>query len=149
MSDSDRGHGRPDLARVLGIGLVVLGVLFLARQFMPAWFDAWWGLASRAAWPLAIIVLGAALIMSAGRRFEVRGSVAGSRLYRSRHDRWVSGVLGGLGAFLGIDSVILRLAFIAISLLAGFWPGIVAYVVLAFVVPDEPAQVGTPPYSGA
>ena len=149
MSEEDRGPGRPDLARILGIGLVLMGVLFLARQFMPAWFDVWWGLATRAAWPLAIIVLGAALILSAGRRFDVRGPLPGSRLYRSRHDRWVSGVLGGLGHYLGMDPVTLRLAFVAISLLAGFWPGIVAYIVMAFVVPEEPADAGSAPVAGA
>jgi phage shock protein C len=149
VSDGDRRPGRPDLARVMGIGLVALGVLFLARQFMPAWFDVWWGFATRAAWPLAIIVLGAVLIMSAGRRLDVRGPIPGSRLYRSRNDRWISGVLGGLGSYLGMDAVLLRLAFVAISLVAGFWPGIIAYVVMAFVVPQEPAEAGGPPVAGA
>jgi len=128
---------------------VVVGALFLVRQFMPAWFDAWWGLASRAAWPIAIIVLGAVLILSAGRRIDVRGPLPGARLYRARHDRWISGVLGGLGRYLGMDPVILRLSFVALSLLAGFWPGILAYIVMAFVVPEEPEDAGTPPYAGA
>ncbi len=149
MSDGDRNPGRTDLARFLGIGLVMLGAFFLARQFLPAWFDTYWGLATRAMWPLAIIALGAALILSAGKQFRLRGPLPGSRLYRARRDRWVTGVLGGLGHYLGVDPVVLRLAFIAISLLAGFWPGIVAYVVMAFVVPEEPADAGSPPVAGA
>lgn len=149
MSDNDRVPGRPDLARFVGIGLVVLGIFFLGRQFLPAWFDAWWGLVARAAWPIAIILIGAMIIISSGRRFNVRGPLPGSRLYRSRHDRWLSGVIGGLGHYLGIDPVLLRLTFIAVSLLAGFWPGIVAYVVMAVVVPEEPADAAAPPAQGA
>ncbi len=57
------------------------------------------------------------------------------RLYRSRTDRQLTGVCGGLGAYLGIDSTLIRIAFIA-SLFGG--PGVLLYLILALVVPDEP-----------
>lgn len=58
------------------------------------------------------------------------------RLYRSRTDRKIAGVCGGLGAYFGIDPVILRILWVALALGAGV--GIVAYVIFWIVVPQEP-----------
>lgn len=58
------------------------------------------------------------------------------RLYRSRTDRQLTGVCGGLGAYLGIDSTLIRIAFVILALFGG--PGLLLYIILALVVPDEP-----------
>jgi len=67
------------------------------------------------------------------------------RLYRSRDDRIVGGVCAGLGDFLGIDPVLVRLGFVAALLLG--WPGVgllvVAYLVMLIVVPEEPLSQPT------
>lgn len=68
------------------------------------------------------------------------------RLLRSRDDRVVAGVAGGLGRYFGIDPVIVRIAF-AISILVGGL-GVLAYVALALFVPTDPAadgEIGPPP----
>lgn len=59
------------------------------------------------------------------------------RLYRSRDERMIAGVAGGIAEYLGIDPTLVRLAFV-ISTLTGGW-GLVLYVVLAIVMPLEPA----------
>ena len=59
------------------------------------------------------------------------------RLYRSRRDRKIAGVCGGLAEYWGIDPVIPRLVWIAFALAAG--SGIVAYLVCWLVIPNEPA----------
>lgn len=59
------------------------------------------------------------------------------RLYRSRTDRQVAGVCGGLAVYLGLDVSIVRIAFIVLALLGG--PGLLLYIILALVVPEEPA----------
>lgn len=59
------------------------------------------------------------------------------RLYRSRHDRMVAGVCGGLADYFRIDPVIIRILFF-ILLLPGGLPGIVPYGILWVVVPVEP-----------
>ncbi len=61
------------------------------------------------------------------------------RLYRSRKERMVMGVCGGLGEYFKIDPTLVRLAFVIATLMGG--PGLVAYVVLLIVVPEEPEQV--------
>ena len=59
------------------------------------------------------------------------------RLYRSRSDRMISGVCGGLGQYFSIDPVIIRLAFVLVTLAGG--AGLLAYIILALVVPEEGA----------
>ncbi len=62
----------------------------------------------------------------------------GSRkLYRSRTNRMIFGVCAGIGEFFGIDTTIVRLVFVVGSLL-GFGSFILIYLVLFFVVPEEP-----------
>ncbi len=56
------------------------------------------------------------------------------RLERSRHDRWLTGVCGGLGDYLGVDPVIVRLVAIALVFVGGV--GVVAYVAAFLLVPE-------------
>lgn len=58
------------------------------------------------------------------------------RLYRSRTDRQLTGVCGGLGAYLGIDPTLIRIAFVLLTLFGG--PGLLLYIILALIVPEEP-----------
>lgn len=62
------------------------------------------------------------------------------RLYRSRSDRMIAGVCGGLAEYFGIDPVIVRLVALVL-LLPGGLPGIVPYAVLWFLVPQNPTKV--------
>lgn len=57
-------------------------------------------------------------------------------LRRSRSNRVVAGVCGGLGAFFGIDPVWFRLGFL-LALLPGGIPGLLPYAVLWIIMPSE------------
>jgi phage shock protein C len=57
------------------------------------------------------------------------------RLYRSRTDRIIWGVCGGLAKYLDLDPIIIRLAFVFITLAGG--AGILAYIIMAIIVPLE------------
>lgn len=61
----------------------------------------------------------------------------GKRLYKSEIDRKIFGVCGGLADYFGIDPIIIRLIFVFIALW-GILPGILIYIIAAFVMPDEP-----------
>ncbi len=65
-----------------------------------------------------------------------------SILRRSRRNRMLAGVAGGVGDHLGLDPFVVRLAFIVLGLAAGF--GVVAYLLLWVLVPAEPAGVAPP-----
>jgi len=58
-----------------------------------------------------------------------------SRLMRSRSDRMLGGVCGGLAAYLRIDATIIRLLFVLMALGSG--AGVFIYLVLWFVLPAE------------
>lgn len=60
------------------------------------------------------------------------------RLYRSRQDKIIAGVCGGLGKYFEIDSVLPRLVFIALTIGSGV--GLVIYLIMYFMVPLEPSQ---------
>jgi phage shock protein C len=60
------------------------------------------------------------------------------KLYRSNHDKMLGGVCGGLGDYLGIDTTLVRLGFVLLTLLAGH--GILVYLIMWIVVPLEPAS---------
>jgi phage shock protein C len=57
------------------------------------------------------------------------------RLYRSRRERVIGGVAGGLGEYLGIDPVIVRALFVLLSLAGA---GVLFYIILWIVVPEAP-----------
>ena len=61
------------------------------------------------------------------------------KLYRSRTDRMLGGVCGGLGSFLGLDPTIVRLIFVVLFLSAsfGFW----LYLILWIITPEEAEYV--------
>ena len=59
------------------------------------------------------------------------------RLYRSRTDKKIAGVCGGLAKYLGIDAVIPRIILLVLLLGAGI--GLLAYLVCWIVIPMEPA----------
>jgi phage shock protein PspC (stress-responsive transcriptional regulator) len=62
---------------------------------------------------------------------EARGA-----LRRSRSNRVIAGVCGGLGEFFGINATWFRLLFV-ILLLPGGLPGLVPYIVMWVIVPKE------------
>ena len=60
------------------------------------------------------------------------------QLYKSSTDRKVAGVCGGIGEYLGIDPAIVRLGFVALSLLAG--GGLAVYIIAAIIMPEREAR---------
>ena len=74
------------------------------------------------------------------------------KLYRSRTSRTFAGVCGGLGQYLNMDPTLVRVLWVLLSLFAAGFPGLILYIVLACVIPEEPegyqgyAQPPYPPY---
>ena len=58
-----------------------------------------------------------------------------SKLYRSRSQKMIAGVSGGLGEYFDVDPVLIRLLFVVTAFISGV--GILAYIVLWIVVPFE------------
>lgn len=56
------------------------------------------------------------------------------KLYRSKSDRMICGVCGGIGEYFNIDATLVRLLLV---LLACTGTGILAYFIAAIIIPDE------------
>ena len=61
------------------------------------------------------------------------------KLRRSRHNRWIGGVCGGLGEFFGLSSFWFRLLFI-ILLLPGGLPGLLPYLLMWIIIPLDRSE---------
>ncbi len=55
------------------------------------------------------------------------------KLYRSRNDKMIGGVCGGLGEFLGVDPTLVRLAFVILAIFGG--SGILLYIIAWLIIP--------------
>lgn len=64
--------------------------------------------------------------------------LAMKKLHKIRNNKVLAGVIGGVGEYFELDPVILRLAWVLITVFTGFVPGIIAYIIAAFIVPEKP-----------
>lgn len=85
---------------------------------------------------IVYLILG--LVMPLGPKSYVVANY--KKLYRSKKDRRVAGVCGGLGKYLGIDSNILRVIFIVICLVTAVVPVILFYFLAIGIIPEEPSS---------
>ncbi len=60
------------------------------------------------------------------------------KLYRSTKDRIFAGLCGGLGEYLDVDPVFIRVVWVLLVVFTGFVPGILAYFLIMFIVPSRP-----------
>ncbi len=60
------------------------------------------------------------------------------RLYRSREDRMIAGICGGMGEVYGIDPTLIRLGLVFLALATGIVPAGVAYIIGAIIIPLGP-----------
>ncbi|MGN0533841.1 MAG: PspC domain-containing protein [Eubacterium sp.] len=61
------------------------------------------------------------------------------KLYKSLTDRKICGVCGGIANYFAIDATIIRLIWAIAVLCCGC--GILAYIICAIVIPDEPVDI--------
>jgi len=61
------------------------------------------------------------------------------RLYRSSTDKTIAGVLGGFAEYLEMDSTMLRVVYVLITVFTGVIPGGIIYLVAWVVMSEEPA----------
>jgi phage shock protein C len=124
---------------VIGAALVLVGLSLMAREFLWPWlpFARVWSIIRDAGWGLGLIIVGVlAIIWSQRRGFTAPAK--GARLYRSRSDRVLGGVLGGIAEYLSADPTLVRLAFVGLALMFGVWPAVIAYIIAVLIVPEVP-----------
>ena len=61
-------------------------------------------------------------------------------LYRSRRHKVLAGVCGGIAEWLGWNATGVRTLYIVISILSAAFPGLIVYIVLWLLMPEEPER---------
>jgi phage shock protein PspC (stress-responsive transcriptional regulator) len=60
-------------------------------------------------------------------------------LSRSRNDRMFAGVVGGIAVRFGWNSTLLRILYVVVSIASAAFPGILVYLILWLLMPEEGA----------
>jgi phage shock protein PspC (stress-responsive transcriptional regulator) len=138
MTSRDNNTGWGVLAGIMLIGLglwLLLGGLFEPVARVIAFLG-------RVGWPLLLVGLGILLILRArGGGFNVNGK----KLYRSRTNRMIGGVIGGVAEYMGVDATVLRVVYAFLSLFTGIWWGFLLYILAMIIVPETPYPAGWVP----
>jgi len=123
-----------------GVVLLVLGFFFLINQFdffhfrfFYLWDHLW-----RYVWPMIIIGFGVFLIVK--KPFAQRGKFftiaeGKARLLRSKRERMLAGICGGMAEYFNIDPSLIRIGWVLLALVSGGL-AILAYIILIFVIPE-------------
>ena len=70
------------------------------------------------------------------------------KIFRSKSDRRIAGVLGGLANYFNIDATVLRIVYVLLSIFVIGCP-IVIYLIAALIIPEEPDCTDSNPYQEA
>lgn len=146
-----RGGGQ----HIVGIALIIVGAILLAERSDLYWLMPWrwinWGLA----FAILLVALGAVMVVR-GRKESPESSDAvefddspgmvisgggetmqAKKLMRSLDERMIGGVCGGLAEYFNVDPSLIRVGWVVLSFLSGFFPGVIAYIVLMVIVPER------------
>ena len=63
--------------------------------------------------------------------------MSNTALRRSRTDRILGGVLGGIAQHYGWDSTVVRVVYVIVSILSAAFPGILIYLALWVIMPED------------
>lgn len=136
-----------DKKRFWGVLLILLGALILISNL--GWFAAfrWWHLSWSTVFPIILIILGGWLIYihmnkrststeSAVQENNTFTQPVRKELRRSKIEKKLFGVCGGLAKYFDIDPTVVRIIFV-ILVLASFGWGLLIYIILAILMPEE------------
>ncbi len=114
--------------------LILAGCYFLittvGSRYIPSWI---WSTFRATA--IAVVLIAAGLFLILGY-MQKNGQTTGRRLVRSRKQRILGGVCGGLGEYFNVDPTWVRLLWILLAVLS-VGVGAVLYVVMMVVLPEE------------
>lgn len=60
------------------------------------------------------------------------------KLYRSKSNRVLAGVCGGLAEYFNVDATLVRVLWLVFTLFSGVFPGLIAYIISIGIIPVKP-----------
>ena len=164
---AEKSGGKSNNSTLLwGFVLIFIGACFLLREFN--WFDFYpfhwsWHWPGRWLWsfrfdlllPIALILIGVLYLFKMSKSdkqtSEVKnkqpsgGKTMANKLLRSVKDKMIGGVCGGLAEHFNIDPSLVRVGFVLVTFASGILFGVIAYIVMMIIIPEETAIEASPP----
>ncbi len=130
---------------VVGIILISVGLIFLMRESFQVTWPYHWPIfvfpfmRFDLVLPLILVLLGIWFVVYAGQKDSQQPNAAsGKKIFRrSRSERMVGGVCGGLAKYWSVDVTLIRIGFVLITLATQVALGVLAYLVILLAVPEE------------
>ncbi len=69
---------------------------------------------------------------------ETNNKQSVKKLYLSKDDKKILGVCGGIAEYFEVDSTLVRVAWILVSVATGGFPGVIGYFIAGMVMPNRP-----------
>ena len=150
IGEEESGEKKNDKALFWGALLIVIGVGLLLKQFGFFHYFNFWSIPWQLIWAVFLILVGIFLLYNRDPLSYFRGPEKESdsaeeplkdrpQLYRSRENRMLAGVCGGLAEYFNLDPTIVRLAYLFLTL-ASVGIGVIAYVIMVIVFPEKPYE---------
>lgn len=131
------------VAGIVGVVLVVLGGMLLVERIFGDLFHPLFVALNAVGWPLVLIGIGVVLLNRRGSATAPgQPATPGDGLRRSRSNRVIGGVLGGMANQIGVDAGILRVVFAVFAVLSGIWAGAILYLLALVLIPEEAGLTG-------
>lgn len=146
--EHDEQNARNDKGMFWGAILIIIGIALILKQFgvlhMHFWAFPW-----QLIWAVLLILLGLYLLYNKDpfkflRREENKSegleNKETTRIFRSRENKMLAGVCAGLAKFFNLDVTVIRLLYVLLTL-ASVGIGLVAYIIMAIVFPEEDSDI--------
>ncbi len=151
---------KSDSTMIWGLVLIAIGGFLLLQRsdwfgFYPFWdWGPWWSdrFDAGVVLPIILIVVGIVYLISVSKKeTEAKapqveksgGSTMEKKLTRSVSDKMIAGVCGGIARYFNIDSSIVRILWVVATVVATPVLGVLIYIVMIIVVPEETAVQST------
>ncbi len=122
--------------------LIVVGLFLILRQMGLFYTFHFWNIPWPSVWAIVLITIGGILLYNRMKdsRESTQEGVSGKKLYRSRTQKMIAGVCGGLAEYFTVDVSIVRILFVIGTLVtAGF--GIIVYIVMGIIFQEQPENL--------
>jgi phage shock protein PspC (stress-responsive transcriptional regulator) len=120
--------------------LIIVGVFLILRQTGLFYAFNFWHIPWQSVW--AILLIGIGILLLLNRQKATKGEQAEGnekKLYRSRSQKMIAGVCGGLAEYFEIDVSVVRILWVIGTLLSA-GVGILIYVAMFFLFPESPEE---------
>lgn len=140
----------------VGLVFILLGAAFLLHNLTGYdwWLPWYWRdivhVHIREIWPILLIVLGAWILLRSQSEDPAAKPVLTRRFYRSKTERMIGGVCGGLADYWQVDVGLMRVIWVLTSLFINLPAGAIVYILLLVLIPEvhtAPAVNAPPPES--